>query len=97
MRCSHRWTSYVAVPKRCPKCKSPYWSVARGTRNGSRGPAQVEVAEDPVEIEYRCVVNFGLEFMERMKSLNPSWPEWSWEQRERALKAEKERGALEEI
>jgi hypothetical protein len=25
LRCEHRWFSRVKDPKRCPRCKSPYW------------------------------------------------------------------------
>jgi len=29
-RCGHKWEPIVAhEPKQCPKCKSPYWDVAR--------------------------------------------------------------------
>lgn len=26
LRCHHKWITRVTNPKRCPKCKSPYWN-----------------------------------------------------------------------
>jgi hypothetical protein len=27
LRCGNEWLPYVRKPKRCPKCKSPYWNT----------------------------------------------------------------------
>ena len=32
-RCDHKWVPRDNnVPRVCPKCKSPYWDIPRGTR-----------------------------------------------------------------
>jgi rubrerythrin len=29
LRCGHTWTLRTPHPKKCPKCKSPYWNKPR--------------------------------------------------------------------
>ena len=29
LRCGHEWTRKQEQPKRCPKCKTPYWDSPR--------------------------------------------------------------------
>jgi len=29
LRCGYTWTLRILFPKRCPKCKSPYWNKPR--------------------------------------------------------------------
>lgn len=29
LRCGYEWLSYLGVPKRCAKCRTPYWNTPR--------------------------------------------------------------------
>ena len=35
-RCEHEWLPRVIYPKRCPRCRSKYWAIARINRQGMR-------------------------------------------------------------
>jgi rubrerythrin len=34
LRCGHTWTLRTIHPKKCPKCKSPYWNKPRRQKKG---------------------------------------------------------------
>ncbi|MEM3063710.1 MAG: hypothetical protein QW303_09255 [Nitrososphaerota archaeon] len=35
-RCEHKWAPRdEEIPRVCPKCKSPYWDIPRGTKGNS--------------------------------------------------------------
>jgi len=31
LRCNHQWASKMQKPRICPRCKSPYWAIPKGT------------------------------------------------------------------
>lgn len=52
-RCGWRWFTKLADVKRCARCKSPYWDVARGH---SENPQKLVVKATAANIEHdqRC-------------------------------------------
>ena len=46
-RCTHKWTSRVGDPKRCPKCKTPYWNRPRKLKKDEESK---EVFPMPLEV-----------------------------------------------
>lgn len=45
LRCSHEWMSKVKEPKRCPKCKSPYWNKPKLPASSSNYGTQRLIAQ----------------------------------------------------
>jgi hypothetical protein len=46
LRCNHEWNNEVKLPKRCPKCKSPYWNKPKRDIIGTIDPG-------PTHVDYR--------------------------------------------
>lgn len=59
LRCGHRWhvrkyddDAFPILPKRCPKCKSPYWNRKRLTKRARR-EAQKAAGKKGAESRWR--------------------------------------------
>lgn len=58
-------------------------------RNSEARKKQPESAvESESEIEVRCIRNYGIAFIEQIKSAIPGWRHWSWADREGVLRSE---------
>lgn len=53
-RCGHRWWARKKEPKRCSKCRSPYWNQPR--RDDLPSPEELEKMTE--EELHRSVSNF---------------------------------------
>ena len=40
-RCGHKWVKRVERPRVCPRCKSPWFDVAKPVKRGRRAKAVV--------------------------------------------------------